>query len=171
MTTLAWSGVVAGALVLGVIAGRALAPTRTVETVRTVEVEKQVRVVVTEAATASTATAAVETRWRTRTVYQPGGTVVVTREAQQLDAHATTTASTAASRELAATEHARALESTRVTETARPGWSAGAQVGLGLDGLPRYGAQGARRLLGGLWVTLAVDVTGRAGLVGARLDW
>jgi hypothetical protein len=96
---------------------------------------------------------------------------VVTKEVVRDTQHATTTATAAASREVAATEHARALESTRVTETARPGWSAGAQVGLGLDGLPRYGAQGARRLLGGLWVTLAVDVTGRAGLVGARLDW
>lgn len=159
------------ALLASFTAGRMSKPGRVVEVVRTVEVEKRVEVKVAVRDTASLATQAADVKWRTRTIYRPGGTVIVTRDVAQVATSSQATETKSQSSQMLAQEHAKATESTRIVEQARPSWSVGGSVGLGLDLRPRYGAEVGRRVWGGLWMTAGADISGRAAMVGARLEF
>lgn len=102
------------------------------------------------------------TRWKDRDSHKEAGA----------ETHAATQAMAAATATKAAeTSHISTHESTRIVEQARPSWSVGGSVGLGLDLKPRYGAEVGRRVWGGLWVTAGADISGRAALVGLRAEF
>ncbi len=60
---------------------------------------------------------------------------------------------------------------TQVVATPLPKWSAGGNVGLGLDGRARYGGEVGRRLFGNLWFTVGADIPTPAARLGLRLEF
>lgn len=159
-------------LLVGVfLLGRSSAPTRTqtiekvVQVKQTVEVEKRVEVAAAQTADAH------QVEWRTRTVYKPGGTVVVTKEVAQRDEKKTATETKVVAERVRTEVQERLVYREKVVEAAQPRWAFGASVGAGTDLRMRYQGDVGFRLVSGLWVTLAVAPLERAALVGARVTF
>lgn len=162
--TLAILAVVAG---LGYAIGRATAPVRMVSA--TVEVEKRVEVERTQVETVANVTGTTTQKCEAQVIYRPGGEVVVIHRAEAVDKdRATTKAAVAVER---AEKVERETRVVAVTVPEAPGWAVAASAGAGLDLRPRYQVEASRRLVGGLWLTVTVDVPQRAALAGLRWEF
>lgn len=173
------AGFVAAALVAAYLAGRAAAPTRTVETVRverTTRTEYRERASSASSSTASTAATdnRVTTRVITRTAPGPGcepaREVIVERTESaattRTDAANTLTATRTVD---AANSTAERLDRIRVTERVRAGWSAGLDATYPGTSLSDYRARIDRRVIGPLWI--GVHAERNAIGLGARVEW
>jgi hypothetical protein len=167
-----WLGVL-GAVCVAFVVGRGTQKTVTVEKIREVEkaAQQKVEAAKAEVATAKTAASSDRVQWRTRTIYEPGGTVEVVKEVVREVERKTGETKVEVQTKVVVQERTVFRDRERVTEAPRPGWSMAARAGLGLDGRPRYGGELGRRLFGGLWITAGADVTSRAALVGLRWDF
>lgn len=157
------------------IMGRTTAPTKTI----TIEREKsgQGEVVAKANDTASHQAAAATgnqvTVWRTRWLKRPDGTEERTQEASTATASTTSSEASAVNHAEEVNEKIRWLERENVSlkESAKPNWSIEARAGLDLSLHPKYEAEIARRIVGGVWLTASVDASAKAALVGVRVDF
>jgi F420-0:gamma-glutamyl ligase len=136
-----------------------------VEVERKVEVEKRVEVAVAQVETRDVV------RWRTRVVTKADGTRIETHETLKADEKKSATKTEKQAERIVTQERERLVYRDKLVETSRPGWSLGAQAGLGLDGKPRYGGEVGRRIVGGLWASVAVDVPTRSLWGGVRFEF
>lgn len=158
-------------LLASFVVGRATAPGHSIATDRIADVKSDTSVHTVAAETKKAEATKEVVRWKTQTVYLPGGTVTVTKtvvkEAETKATASTTTSSTAA----VVHETVRTEVHEKIVTPPRPRWAVGANAGYGLDGKLRYGGQLERRIVGGLWVTAGVDVTSKAALIGLRWEF
>jgi len=155
------------------VIGHGTRKTIEVEKIREVEktAEKRVEQAKAETVVAKQAAAKVETRWRTVTVYQPGGEVTVTKYVdREVEKHHEEQAARVETRVVTETKTV-VQERERIVAAPLSRWSVAARGGLNLEGRPQYGGELGRRVIGGLWVTAGADVPNRAALVGLRLEW
>lgn len=159
------AGVALTALVF--LAGRlsAPAPSKTASAVA----EKTTSLATSEATKSATVVIREVTKWRDRVVTKPDGTRIETHEAVRDEGRRDERREAARETKLKVEERERIVY--RETAAARPDWSVGAAAGTGLDLKPRYQVGVARRLVGGLWLTVTADVTGRAAYAGLRFDF
>lgn len=164
------------ALAAAFVSGRATAPTKVRELTRTVEAERKSTTVAHAESTAGNVRV-VEGPERITIkrvlVPVPGQppaceeTRVEERGAKTTEARTETASAT---KTVEVVYRDREVLKDRLVETARPGWSLGAHVGLGLDGHREAGADVARRLFGPFAVTLGVSTT-RTVMAGIRVTW
>lgn len=164
---------VLGLCAMSFVIGHGTRKTIEVEHIREVEKTAEVKVAQAKAETvvAKQAAAKTETRWRTVTVYQPGGEVTVTKYVDR-EVQAEHSEQAAKVVERVVTQEKVVFKDREVVRAAPgPRWSVGARAGLNLDGKLQYGGDLGRRLVGGLWITAGADVPNRAALVGLRWEF
>jgi hypothetical protein len=178
----------AGVACLAFFLGRTTAPSKlhdvqvsaTSDSKSDMKTDSQAERTASQQSTASSVATDQGSEWTEHTTFRPDGSIRSTRKTFKKADSRTETAEKKASQEVAkATAHAEAhaeahteyVYKDRLVEAARPNWSLGAHAGLGLDLKPRYGAELGRRVGGGLWLGVAVDVPTRAGEVVARLEF
>lgn len=181
------AGSVLGALVIGGLVGRYTGPTkvetRTVETVKTVEVERKV----TDTEAVMKAVAEARASWErdrqdhtvVRTVYVEGkiSERIVYRDVDTHAGGSTSTASATASADTSHTDATRTAETDRhaetvtVRETIRPDWRASVQ--LRPTGVVFAGAEVSRRILGPAWLGAWGRPDGTYGTYGVSIamEW
>lgn len=161
------------ALLASFLAGRGSAPKCIVA--RAEVTDRQVKADARSEATSSVMSVGPTTVTQWRTWFTPParpGAPPTTFTEGTTTSTATSVATTAT---LAAELHADAMEKLRLdvreVAAAAPRWTAGALVGIGLDGRLRWGAEVGRRLAGPLWVHVQVDVPSRAVTAGLKVEW
>jgi len=166
---LAWLG----SLCLAFVIGHGTRKTIEVEKVREVEKAATAKVEAAKAEVVAVKKAANDdtTRWRTRTVYLPGGTVEVTKEVvREVEKKQEERAAQVITKTVVQ-ERIVYKDREKLVVAKPPSWALGVGAGLGLDGRARYGGDVGRRLFGSLWLTAGVDVSTRAAQLGLRLEF
>jgi len=153
-------------LALGAAIGRWSAPARTEDRIVLDERESVVYLRRAEVVTvtATKRTTATVTRWE----YLPGRTVVVREERENEESKGETKAK---AEEAGAREREQHIESVHLVEAERPRLMLGAHARLQLDGRIGWGPQAAVRVVGPVVATAAVDVPGRALMLGVGVWW
>ncbi|HYE59070.1 MAG TPA: hypothetical protein VD948_11220 [Rhodothermales bacterium] len=168
---------VIAALTAAFILGRVSAPAKTLTVERLVEVqaeEKTARAVEETAGNERVREVAgpVRTVWRTKTV--PGSCEAVT-EVERIEGATEKTSESSSLRAASTVEGTTKLainsrESVRIVERPKDRWGLVGNVGMGLDGKPRYGGE-LTRDMGPLRFGVGVDVPTRAAVVKLGLTW
>lgn len=158
-------------LALTFLVGRTTAPTRE----RVVEVtsvrEKVAEAKTTTAASSSLIYGSGYAKQRDHKVTRPDGTVEETHEVETGNVNREEKREASSIAETKTAEREKLVYRERVAEAAKPSWAVGVSAGVGLDLRPRYQGEIARRIVGGLWLTVTVDVSGRAALAGLRMEF
>jgi hypothetical protein len=162
-----------GAVSLAFVIGRGTQKTITVEKIREVEktAEKQVQAARAEVAVAKRTADSDSTRWRTKTVYLPGGTVEVTKEVVREVEKKVGETRTVVQTKVVTEEKVVYRDRLQVVAARPPNWAAGANAGVDLGGRLHYGGVLERRVAGGLWFTVGADVPSRAATLGLRVEF
>lgn len=162
-----------GAVCLSFVIGRGTQKTVTVEKIREVEktAEKKVEAARAEVAVAKQAADSDTTKWRTKTVYLPGGTVEVVKEVVREVEKKTGEVRVEVQTKVVVQERTVFRDRLQLTPAPLPRWSVGVHGGMGLDLRPRYGGELGRRLVDGLSFTVGIDVPTRAATLGLRLEF
>src|SRR4051812_13986897 len=159
---------VLGALALAFLCGRMTVPRQYVTVDKLVEVEKAAKAQVATAVAAKEAAKKEAIRWRTQTVYLPGGTVTVTKEViKEVERKASESSATTAT-VVETHERTKVEVHTKVVTAPLPNWAIGASAGLDTGMRRHFQGDIGRRIIGPVWLTGTVDVTSRAALVGVR---
>ncbi len=151
--------------------GRAMAP-RSAHDTKIVTVEKSTTTAATaEAATAAIVTHDTVTKYVDRIVRMPSGETVETKtstvEAKARDEKTSDAKTTQV--KIEAQKSVEYRDRLVTFQSKAPRFSIAANVSMGLDFKPHYGAEVGVRVGGPLWVTLGADVKSRAVVVGAAL--